>query len=141
MESNSHPFSASSLSSRCASIVSRAVSASAEIDDTLKSTRPGDGIHEALSSLKTLLEVTESSVEDFQGLRFQDLVVSPPLQDDLPRHLKHAEAAIAVIAKQLARSASTDSDTEVNPSVISSYIKYLEAQDRLIEAYHSVLQL
>jgi len=126
-------FSVASVTATCSAVANRALSAATEIDGLTELDRG------QFSGLKAELHELGRHISSIENILSRCDVISPALQADLPRVLRLCEEVLGVLAKQLQRLQSFDSQFVVDQDVITAYTSYLKLQTELFIAYGSII--
>ncbi len=124
------PFSVAALTTSCASIAGRALSAASELVECPQPLLP------EVSALLRRLSADASGLEE---LAPKCSAVSAAVQSGLPAMLHTCERALATMDKQLRRLVSIDPQWTIDDDVVASYTGYLEHQSELFSTYMSLL--
>ena len=135
-------FSTASLSSTCATISNRALSAAVELDELAKQRDAGDLAISQMTNLSTKLQELSKSSETL-GQQLNDaIIISQSLQRILSQWLTTSSYAAAVTEKHVKALLPGAKDRQVdNPLVLSDYDRWAALASQAFLLLQHLLQM
>jgi hypothetical protein len=135
-------FSTASLSSTCATISNRALSASVELDEMAKQLDAGDLAISHLTNLSTKLQELSKGSETLGQQLNNAIIISQSLQRTLSQWLTTSGYAAAVIERHVKALPPDAKDRQVdNPMVLSDYDCWATLASRAVLLLQQLLQM